>query len=172
MPAAATRIKSSTLERPPFELEKQIADLKETIEKNENDLARVAAVNLSNNRLGLRNLLDQIHALDIDPKVKREMTEACLHLIALETASKRIGIELTENDAAFLSKLEKKHHGLNPRELRACIFIKLNYDTVEIARFSNITPRGMESIRYRMHKKLGIGLHDSIKTYLSKLAVA
>ncbi len=30
----------------------------------------------------------------------------------------------------------------------------------------------MESIRYRMHKKLGIGLHDAIKTYLSKLAIA
>ncbi len=172
MPAVATRKKTSTLEQTPIELEKKIVDLKETIENNENDLARVAAVNQSNNGTSLRNLLDQIHALDIDPMVKRQMTDACLRLIAIETASKRIGIELTENDAAFLLKLEKKHHGLNSRELRVCIFIKLNYDTVEIARFSNITPRGMESIRYRMHKKLGIGLQDSIKTYLNKLAVA
>ena len=29
----------------------------------------------------------------------------------------------------------------------------------------------MESIRFRMYKKLGIGRHDSIKTYLSELAV-
>jgi len=29
----------------------------------------------------------------------------------------------------------------------------------------------MESIRYRMHKKLSLGKHQSIKTYLSDLAV-
>jgi len=47
----------------------------------------------------------------------------------------------------------------------------MNYDTCDIARSVGISTRGMESIRYRMHKKLGLGKHQSIKTYLSELAV-
>ncbi len=172
MQAVATRNKTSTLEHSPIEFEQEIERLKTIIESNEKELARVAAVNNRNKGPGLRNLLDQIYSLDIDAAVKRMMTDACMHLIEIETFSKRNGTELTESDAAFLSKVEKKHHGLNQRELHICLFIKLNYDTVEIARSIGISARGMESIRYRMHKKLGIGLHDSIKTYLSKLAVS
>jgi len=48
--------------------------------------------------------------------------------------------------------------------------VKLNYDTREIARSIGISTRGMESIRYRMHRKLGLDKHKSIKTYLSELA--
>jgi len=33
-----------------------------------------------------------------------------------------------------------------------------------------ITKRGMESIRYRMHKKIGLTKHQSIKNYLNELS--
>ena len=166
MNTAAVLTRPSTIE-----LENAIADLKETIATNEGEFARVATFTNSKGD-GLRNLLDQIHALDIDGSEKRKMTDACLHLIEIESASRRINTVLTECDAAFLSKLEQKHHGLNLRELRICLFIKLNYDTVEIARMIGISIRGMESIRYRLHQKLELGVHDSIKGYMSKLAVA
>ena len=55
---------------------------------------------------------------------------------------------------------------------RSHLLVKLNYETTEIARSIGISTRGMESIRYRMHKKLGLGKHESIKTYLSDLATA
>jgi len=71
----------------------------------------------------------------------------------------------------LLSRLQKKHPNLNQRELRISLLVKLNYDTREIGRSVGISTRGMESIRYRMHKKLGLGKHQSIKTYLSDLAV-
>jgi hypothetical protein len=167
MNTAAVLTRPTTLEP-----ERTIADLKETIAANEEELARVAAITNGKKGAVLRNLLDQIHSLDMDVSVKRQMTDVCLHLMEIETASRRINTELTECDAAFLSKLEKKHHGLNTRELRICLFIKLAYDTVELARMTGISTRGMESIRYRLHHKLGIGVHDSIKSYLSKLAVS
>ena len=172
MQAVATRKKTSRLELSPIEFEHEIERLQKILEANEEELGRVAAVNLGNKGLGLRTLLDQIYSLAIDAKVKRKMTDDCLHLIEIDAISKRIGTELTESDAAFLAKLENKHHGLNPRELKISLFIKLNYDTVVIARSIGISPRGMESIRFRMHKKLAIGLQDSIKTYLTKLAVS
>ena len=155
-----------------MELKKELADLQAIIAHNEKELARITAVNLGNKGPGLRNLLDQIYALQIDAAVKREMTDTCLNLIDIETFAKRIGTELTDIDASFIAKVEKKHHGLNQRELKICLFIKLNYDTIEIARAIGISTRGMESIRYRMHRMLGLGRHDSMKSYLSNLAVA
>jgi DNA-binding CsgD family transcriptional regulator/uncharacterized coiled-coil protein SlyX len=153
------------------DLEKEIAVLKTRIASQDMELTRVSTA-IAEKTTALRNLLDQIYALEIDPTVKRQMTDSCLSLIETETIEKRLNMELTESDSFFLSKLQKKHPNLNQRELRISLLVKLNYDTREIGRSIGISTRGMESIRYRMHKKLGLGKHQSIKTYLSDLAVA
>jgi DNA-binding CsgD family transcriptional regulator len=151
--------------------EQEIATLKARIATQDMELTRVSTA-IAEKTTALRDLLDQIHALEIDPTVKRVMTDSCLNLIETETIEKRLNIELTESDSVFLSKLQKIHRNLNQRELRISLLVKLNYDTVSIARSVGISTRGMESIRYRMHKKLGLGKHQSIKTYLSDFAVA
>ena len=154
-----------------FEYEKEIGDLRTRVANQYLELTRVSTA-IAEKTTSLRNLLDQIHALEIDSSIKRMMTDSCLSLIETETIEKRLNIELTESDSFFLSKLQKKHANLNQRELRISLLVKLNYDTKEIGRSVGISTRGMESIRYRMHKKLGLGKHQSIKTYLSDLAVA
>ncbi|NTU97579.1 MAG: hypothetical protein HGA62_07180 [Chlorobiaceae bacterium] len=153
------------------ELEKEVVSLKARVANQDIELTRVSTA-IAEKTSTLRNLLDQIYALEIDPGVKRQMTDSCLSLIETETIEKRLNMELTESDSAFLAKLQKKHANLNQRELRIGLLVKLNYDTREIGRSIGISTRGMESIRYRMHKKLGLGKHQSIKTYLSELAVA
>ncbi len=153
------------------DFEKEIAALRTRIATQDMELTRVSTA-IAEKTSSLRNLLDQIHALEIDTSVKRQMTDSCLSLIETETIEKRLNIELTESDSVFLSKLQKKHPNLNQRELRISLLVKLNYDTKEIARSVGISTRGMESIRYRMHKKLNLGKHQSIKTYLSDFAVA
>ncbi|MEI6692879.1 MAG: transcriptional regulator [Chlorobium sp.] len=153
------------------DLEKEVAELSSRAAAQELELTRVStAIAEKTNALG--NLLDQIHALNIDSALKREMTDACMKLLDTEKIEKRLNIELTESDSFFLTKLQKKHPNLNQRELRISLLVKLNYETTEIARSIGISTRGMESIRYRMHKKLGLGKHESIKTYLSDLATA
>lgn len=167
MKIGATLAKPTTLE-----LEKEIAELNEQIAAKEHELARVAGVNSLNKTMALRNLLDTIYALDIDSGKKRAMTDTCMHLIDNDVASKRFDTILTENDAAFISKLEKKHPNLNAREIKICLFIKLNYDTIEIARSTGMTQRGLESLRYRIHSKFGLAKHDSMKSYLTALSLA
>lgn len=153
------------------DVENQISALKTRIETQEKELTRVATAMTEKSTI-LRSLLDQIYALEIDPGVKRVMTGTCLHLIDKEITEKRLNMELTESDSVFLSKLQKKHPNLSQRELRISVLVRLNYDTKEIARSVGITTRGMESIRYRMHHKLGLGKHESIKSYLSNLALS
>ncbi len=153
------------------ELEKEIAALRTRLATQDMELTRVSTA-IAEKTTSLRNLLEQIRALEINAELKKAMTDSCLNLIETETIEKRLNIEMTESDSYFLSRLQKKHPNLNQRELRISLLVKLNYDTIEIAHAVGISTRGMESIRYRMHKKLGLDKHQSIKTYLSDLSVS
>ncbi len=148
----------------------EMAALLKRIAVQESELTRRTTSTAENNN-GLQNLLDQIYSLDIEPCSKKAMTDSCLHLIETDSIDKKLRMELTEADSHFLSVLRQTFPGLNKRELRICMLIKLNYNTTEIANAIGISTRGIESIRYRMHKKLGLGKHQSIKTYLSELSV-
>ena len=79
------------------EYEKEIGDLKTRIANQDLELTRVSTA-IAEKTTSLRNLLDQIHALEIDSSVKRMMTDSCLSLIETETIEKRLNIELTESD--------------------------------------------------------------------------
>ncbi|NTV02968.1 MAG: transcriptional regulator [Chlorobiaceae bacterium] len=145
------------------------AALKSRISAQEMELTRISTA-IGEKSSALHLLCDQIKTLDIEQHIKNRMTEQCQGMLETELAEKRLKTELTTGDSEFLSKLQKKHPNLNQRELRIGLMVKLNYDTREIARSVGISTRGMESIRYRMHKKLGLDKHKSIKTYLSELA--
>ena len=114
-----------------LDFEKEIAVLKTRVATQDMELTRVSTA-IAEKTNALRNLLDQIHALEIDASVKRLMTDSCLSLIETETIEKRLNIELTETDSFFLSRLRKKHPNLNQRELRISLLVKLNYDTLRL----------------------------------------
>jgi DNA-binding CsgD family transcriptional regulator len=148
--------------------EKEMAALHTRIAVQDSELTR-RSTTTAENKNGLQSLLDQIYSLDIEPSTKKALTDCCLRLIETDSIEKKLNLELTEADSLFLSMLQKTFPQLNKRELRICMLVKLNYDTAEIAHAIGISVRGMESIRFRMHKKLGLGKHQSIKTYLSEL---
>jgi len=150
------------------DLQNEVARLRQTVKNNDAELERVAGAR-GNSRSALLVLLDQLHALPIDPEKRRSMTSICLQLADQQKLEEHLGVDLTRSDYAFILRLQEKHTGLNRRELKIALFVKLNYSTVDIARSVGISTRGMESIRYRMHKKLGLKLHESIKTYLGQL---
>ena len=152
------------------DMEKERETLHKRIAVQDSELTR-RSTTTAENKNGLQRLLDQIYSLDIEPSIKKAMTDCCLHLIETDSTDKKLSLELTEADSLFLSMLQKTFPQLNKRELRICMLVKLNHDTTEIARSIGISVRGMESIRFRMHKKLGLEKHQSIKTYLSEIAV-
>lgn len=149
--------------------EQERASLKSRISSQEMELTRISTA-IGEKTTALHQLHEQIRSLDIDLPVKQRMIDQCQNMLDTELTEKRLKTELTAGDSEFLSKLQKKHPNLNQRELRVGLMVKLNYDTREVARSIGISTRGMESIRYRMHKKLNLDKHKSIKTYLSELA--
>ncbi|MBN1928275.1 MAG: transcriptional regulator [Chlorobiaceae bacterium] len=149
--------------------EKEKAALKSRIAAQDMELTRISTA-IGEKASTLHSICDQIKNLDIDAQVKQGILDQCHQMIETELTEKRLKMELTVGDSEFLSKLQKRHPNLNQRELRVSLMVKLNYDTREIARSIGISTRGMESIRYRMHRKLGLDKHKSIKTYLAELA--
>ena len=150
-----------------FEQEKNA--LMSRISAQEMELTRVSTA-IGEKSSALHQLCEQVKSLDIDSQIKLRMIDQCQSMLETALTEKRLKTDLTMGDSEFLSRLQKKHPNLNQRELRIGLMIKQDYDTREIARTIGMSARGMESIRYRMHKKLGLDKHKSIKTYLSELA--
>ncbi|WP_150132360.1 helix-turn-helix transcriptional regulator [Prosthecochloris sp. GSB1] len=122
--------------------------------------------------IALKQLCHGIHNLDIDRQRKKEMLKICNLLLETERNEQKIDLPLTTTDSDFLTHLQEKHPNLNRRELKICLLIKLSYSNEDIAEKSGISRRGMESIRYRMHKKIGLRKNQSLKNYLTQLSTS
>jgi DNA-binding CsgD family transcriptional regulator len=119
----------------------------------------------------LKTLCELIADLDIDPRMKQKISSCCLTLVETGQKEKQLKTDLTEADSAFISRLQKRHPNLNQRELRISLLIKLDYNSRDISRLMGLSVRGIESIRYRLHRKIGIDKHRSLKTYLTNLSM-
>lgn len=118
----------------------------------------------------LRKIAHETANLPIDTQQKKQILDICDNLLDIERNQNKTALPLTSIESTFLSLLHKKHPNLNNRELKICLLIKLNYDNTEIADHIGISKRGMESIRYRMHKKIGLQKNRSLKSHLNQLA--
>jgi len=147
-------------------LKKEQSNLKSQIAAKEIELTRVStAISEKTTRLG--ELCRQFKELDIAPERKKDMIGSCEELIMHESGVRSGGEgSLNAIDSRFLSELQRSHPDLNQRELRICLLIRNNFNTREISSSLGVSPRGVESIRYRLHKKLGLNKHCSIKNYL------
>lgn len=68
----------------------------------------------------------------------------------------------------FFKTLYTLHPDLSPNEVRMCAYIMLNLTTKEIASLTNRSSRTVETVKYRLHKKLGID-DESTVSYLNRI---
>ncbi len=66
----------------------------------------------------------------------------------------------------FHKKLNEKHPGLRPTEIKICSFIRLNMTSKDIAILTNRSVRTIESTRNGIRKKLALEQCDSLTKYL------
>lgn len=72
----------------------------------------------------------------------------------------------------FVKKLIKLYPQLNKNEQKLCVYIHMGLYTKEIAPLMNLSTRGVEMLRYRMRKKIGLDRADSLEIFLQKLNTA
>ena len=78
-------------------------------------------------------------------------------------------LHFQKTNQSFYDALLKMHPDLTGSERRMCAFIKLNLETKEIAMIQNKSSRSIESTRYRLKKKMGLGDSENLSKYLSSL---
>lgn len=74
-----------------------------------------------------------------------------------------------EYDAAndgFLQRLSSRFTDLNQSERMTCVYLRKNLSTKEIASILHLTVRGVETIRYHLRQKLGVGREEKLSSFL------
>lgn len=66
----------------------------------------------------------------------------------------------------FFRNLRKQFPELTPIDMKFCALLRLNMSTKDIAKFTHLTIRGVETARYRLRRKLGLESKDSIVQFL------
>lgn len=69
----------------------------------------------------------------------------------------------------FKEKLLKIEPFLRTNDLKFCCYLKLNFDTKEIARYTGDSVRAVESKKYRLRKKFNISSKEDINLWFSDL---
>lgn len=68
----------------------------------------------------------------------------------------------------FMKKLRAAYPALTSNELLMCAYLKMNLSTKEIAPLLNISVRGVETLRYRLRKKINLDAGKSLTEFLNK----
>jgi DNA-binding CsgD family transcriptional regulator len=66
----------------------------------------------------------------------------------------------------FFKALKKKYPLLTTNDLRLCSYLRMNFNTKEIAQLLNISARGVEVSRHRLRKKLNLEYDDNLVEFL------
>ncbi len=66
----------------------------------------------------------------------------------------------------FITKLSKKYPHLTSKDIKLCVYLKMNLSSKEIAPLMNISFRGVELHRYRLRKKLNLSQDDNLSNFL------
>jgi DNA-binding NarL/FixJ family response regulator len=66
----------------------------------------------------------------------------------------------------FIINLSKKYPSLTSKDIKLCIYLKMNLSSKEIAPMMNISFRGVELHRYRLRKKLNLVQDENLSKFL------
>ncbi|KQB40049.1 triple tyrosine motif-containing protein [Flavobacterium aquidurense] len=66
----------------------------------------------------------------------------------------------------FMQRLKTSFPELTPRDMRLCAYLRMNFNTKEIAPLLGISVRGVEDTRYRIRKKLQLSSEANITEYI------
>jgi AraC family chitin signaling transcriptional activator len=66
----------------------------------------------------------------------------------------------------FIVSLSKKYPLLTSKDIKLCVYLKMNLSSKEIAPLMNISFRGVELHRYRLRKKLGLSQEENLNKFM------
>lgn len=130
---------------------------------------------ISRDRTTLLKIKDELFHLSelvIDNSNAKKIINRLFSNINTNIDSDRI-IEKVENEFNILNndltiKIKDKYPNMSKNELIMCAYIKMNLSSKEIAPLMNLSIRGVETMRYRLRKKLNIPQDITLFDFFNK----
>jgi len=129
----------------------------------------VNLIHLNEILLSIKELIGQIDKKN-DPNVNFSLLTKINKLIDHELQGDKHWNEFEEifnqlHDN-FMQRLKSSYPELTPRDMRLCAYLRMNFNTKEIAPLLGISVRGVEDTRYRIRKKLQLPSDVNITEFI------
>jgi tetratricopeptide (TPR) repeat protein/DNA-binding CsgD family transcriptional regulator len=82
---------------------------------------------------------------------------------------KEFDIRFNQVHNQFHDSLNRKFPSLTPAEKRLCAFLKMNMSTKDISEITGTAPRSVDTVRYKIRKKLRLTSEDNLVDFLSQI---
>ena len=87
----------------------------------------------------------------------------------LDSQWDRFKLHFEEVHPNFFHILKSNFLQLSDHDLRICAYIKMSLNNKEIMTLLNISPKGLETARYRLKKKLNLSRSENLNDFVSKV---
>jgi DNA-binding CsgD family transcriptional regulator len=124
----------------------------------------------------LMNIKQELHKItsaikdDSSVKIKRMIITLNNRIdsnIASDDALKRFEEQFNLVHNNFIKNVKEKHPDLSTNELKMCAYVKMGLSSKEIAPLLNLSIRGVETLRYRLRKKMNLERDENLTKYLN-----
>ncbi|MBQ4818547.1 triple tyrosine motif-containing protein [Aquimarina sp. MMG016] len=144
--------------------------LKENLESRNKELASSAMqmVQMDNQLLQMKKSLDEIYP-DSNGEIRKHLRSVIKSLedqINGDSNWKHFETHFNQIHDNSLERIKDEYPDLNHRELRLCAYLKLNLSSKEIAPLMGISYRGVESLRFRLRKKMNLDTSINLTDYI------
>lgn len=68
----------------------------------------------------------------------------------------------------FFKGIKQKHPELTKSDLRFCAYLKIHLSSSQIANILNVSQEAIRKTRYRLRKKMGLAVKESLEDYISR----
>lgn len=170
------RVKARNLQLE-LQLRQQLKEHADDLTKTKEDLSKkqrnIVALTLKMARLNeiLGKTVDESNTEDAELRINTLRTELKSSAIN-RNVWEIFDLLFEQTDPKFYAALRKRHPDLTQGETRMCAYIMMNLSTKEIAVVTNRSARTVESVKYRLGKKINVPEGMSTADYLRSLSKA
>ena len=165
-----TKFEEKRLKAKNEKIKKSNKSLKENLEIRNKELASSAMqiVQVDNQLVQLKKSLDEIYdrSEGLIRKHLRKTIKSLDDQIKGENNWKHFETHFNQIHDNSLERLKEEYPDLNHREIRLCAYLKLNLSSKEIAPLMGISYRGVESLRFRLRKKMELDTSINLTDFI------
>ncbi len=164
--------KNREMEQVLVSLENSKKEIEQLLKLNENSLYN-KQVEMNANKVKIDKLAHEIEELISEKEVKKSDLLKIENVLQSMYNEKDLWIDFQNNyeriRPGFFDKLRAIYPDITTNDLKHAAYVASNLKSKEVADLINVSPRSVETVRYRLKKKLNIAKNESLSHFLQTI---